>query len=76
VLIFWVLNVLKFVPYAYLGMFTAQTFQANLLLAPFAILGTFIGVRAHHLVPERLFFAITYVLLMLTGTKLIWDGLT
>lgn len=76
VLLFWVLNIAKFVPYAYLGMFTAQTFTANLLLAPFAVIGTFIGVKAHHMVPERLFFGLTYVLLMITGSKLIWDGLT
>ena len=57
-------------------MFTAQTLQANLVLAPFALLGTWAGVRAHHLVPEKAFFALTYVLLMVTGTKLIWDGLT
>lgn len=76
VLLFWVLNIVKFFPYAALGMFTAQTFLANLFLAPFALLGTWIGVRAHHLVPERVFFGLTYVLLMLTGCKLIWDGLT
>lgn len=76
VLVFWIMNILKFFPYAALGMFTAQTFLANLALAPFAILGTWLGVRAHHLVPERAFFALTYVLLMVTGTKLIWDGLT
>ena len=75
VLIFWVLNIVKFVPYAYLGLFTAQTFLANLMLAPFALLGTWIGVRAHYVVPERLFFAITYVLLLVTGAKLIWDSL-
>ena len=57
-------------------MFTAQTFLANLALAPFALLGTWIGVKAHRLVPERLFFALTYVLLLITGTKLIWDGIT
>ncbi|MGJ8616020.1 MAG: sulfite exporter TauE/SafE family protein [Sulfitobacter sp.] len=76
VLLFWILNIAKFFPYAALGMFTAQTLLANLVLAPFAILGTWLGVRAHHLVPERAFFALTYVLLLLTGTKLIWDGLT
>lgn len=76
VLLFWVLNIAKFIPYAFLGMFTAQTLTANVLLAPFALLGTWIGVRAHHMVPERLFFGLTYVLLMLTGCKLIWDGLT
>ena len=76
VLLFWVLNIAKFFPYAALGMFTAQTFMANLMLAPFAILGTWLGVRAHYLVPERLFFGLTYVLLLATGCKLIWDGLT
>ncbi|KIN60159.1 Integral membrane protein [Sulfitobacter noctilucae] len=76
VLLFWILNIVKFIPYAALGMFTAQTFMANLVLAPFALLGTWVGVRAHHLVPERVFFGITYVLLMVTGCKLIWDGLT
>ena len=76
VLTFWVLNIVKFLPYVALGMFTAQTLQANLVLAPFALLGTWAGVRAHHLVPEKAFFALTYVLLMVTGTKLIWDGLT
>ncbi|GAA6200940.1 sulfite exporter TauE/SafE family protein [Aquicoccus sp. SU-CL01552] len=75
VLIFGVLNCVKFVPYAFLGMFTWQTAVANLALAPFALLGTWLGVRAHDLVPERLFFGLTYVLLLVTGGKLIWDGL-
>ena len=76
VLIFTAINIFKFVPYAFLGMFTVQTAWANLALAPFALLGAWLGVRAHHLVPERAFFLLTYVLLVLTGTKLIWDGLT
>ncbi len=75
VLTFWVLNMVKFVPYAFLGMFTWQTAAANLALAPFALLGTWLGVRAHSVVPERLFFGLTYVLLLVTGGKLIWDGL-
>jgi len=75
VLIFWVLNIVKFVPYAFLGMFTWQTAAANLALAPFALIGTWLGVRAHDLVPERLFFGLTYVLLLATGGKLIRDGL-
>lgn len=76
VLVFWVVNIGKFIPYAFLGMFTWETGIANLVLAPFAILGTWIGVRAHRLVPETLFFALTYLLLSITGLKLIWDGLT
>lgn len=76
VLVFWAINIAKFVPYAFLGIFTAQTLLADLLLAPFAVLGALLGVRAHHMVPERAFFGLTYVLLTLTGTKLIWDALT
>mgnify|MGYP005990293285 CR=1 FL=1 len=76
VLIFWAVNLTKFIPYAFLGMFTLETAKANLVLAPFAIFGAWLGVRAHRIVPERLFFALTYVFLTLTGLKLIWDGLT
>lgn len=75
VLVFWVVNIVKFVPYAFLGIFTAQTLLLDLMLAPFAVLGAWLGVRAHHMVPERLFFGLTYVLLSLTGVKLIFDSL-
>ncbi len=76
VLVFGALNVVKVVPYAGLGIFTQQTLLIDLVLAPFALLGAWIGVKAHHMVPERAFFAITYVLLVITGSKLIWDALT
>lgn len=75
VIVFWAINLLKFIPYAILGIFTATTALANLLLAPFALLGAWIGVVAHQRIPEGLFFGITYVLLILTGLRLIWVGL-
>ncbi len=76
VLVFLVVNIFKFVPYAFLGMFTSQTLTANLVLAPFAVFGAWLGVRAHRIVSQDLFFLVTYVLLTATGAKLIWDGLT
>ncbi|SHL64011.1 hypothetical protein SAMN05444414_1243 [Roseovarius marisflavi] len=76
VLVFWALNIAKAVPYAMLGLFTRETLLFDLALAPFALMGTWIGVRAHRIVPERVFFGLTYVLLVVTGAKLIWDGLT
>ena len=76
VLVFWVVNIVKFIPYAALGLFTAQTALADLILAPVAVLGAWIGVKLHRIVPEPAFFAITYVLLTITGAKLIWDALT
>lgn len=75
VLVFWAINIAKFIPYGVLGIFTLETLLADLVLAPCAILGAWLGVRAHHLVSERLFFGLTYILLTLTGLKLIWDGL-
>lgn len=75
VIVFWVINIAKTVPYAFLGMFTLQTGLADLVLAPVAFVGVWLGVRAHNVVPENLFFAITYTMLSLTGAKLIWDAL-
>lgn len=76
VITFWAINIAKAVPYAFLGIFTAQTLLIDLVLAPVALIGAWIGVKLHFAVPERLFFLLTYVMLVLTGAKLIWDGLT
>lgn len=76
VLLFWVINLVKFIPYSFLGIFTAQTILANVFLAPAALLGAWLGVRAHRVIPERAFFTLTYVLLSLTGLKLILDALS
>ncbi|MFD1911773.1 sulfite exporter TauE/SafE family protein [Halodurantibacterium flavum] len=76
VIVFWAINLLKFIPFLFLGIFTRDTAVGVAMLAPFAILGAVLGVRAHHLVPERVFFGLTYVLLSMTGAKLIWDALT
>ncbi len=76
VLVFWAVNILKAIPYAILGAFTAETLWANVMLSPAALLGAWLGVKAHRVVPERAFFSVTYVLLTLTGTKLMWDALT
>lgn len=73
IIIFWVINALKAAAYGILGIFTLELLLVDLALAPFALLGAWIGIKAHYLVPETLFFNITYVLLMITGTKLIFD---
>ncbi len=76
VLTFWAINIAKSIPYAFLGMFTLETALADLVLAPFALIGAGLGVRAHRAMPDAVFFAVTYVLLTLAGSKLIWDALT
>lgn len=76
VITFWAVNIFKAIPYAFLGIFTAETLTVGLYLVPAALFGAWLGVKAHWLVPERPFFAITYILLTLTGIKLIFDALT
>lgn len=76
VAVFAVYNLLKSGIYGGIGIFSAQTLTLSLWLAPVALVGVLIGVRAHHAIPERLFFGLTYVLLTGAGVKLIWDALT
>ena len=76
VLTFNAINAMKVAPYVMLGLFSKDTVVANLALAPVVLLGAWIGVWAHKMVSERLFFSLTHVLLTITGIKLIWDALT
>lgn len=76
VIVFWAINIAKAIPYAFLGLFTLETLKVDLLLAPFAVIGVWIGVKAHQMIPDEAFFGLTYVLLTITGTRLIWDALT
>jgi uncharacterized membrane protein YfcA len=75
VIVFTVTNVLKAVAFAALGLFTPEMLEVAVLLAPVAVFGTWIGVRAHQWIPERAFFALTSALLLIAGAKLILDGL-
>jgi len=76
VIVFFAINLMKFGPYLALGIFTRQTALADLFLAPAAFAGVYLGVWMHRRVSERVFFGITYVLLTITGAKLVWDALT
>ncbi|MSU89582.1 TSUP family transporter [Rhodobacteraceae bacterium 2CG4] len=75
VIVFAVVNALKFFCYIALGLFGQSTALAVGLLAPVAVLGTLLGVWAHRFVPERAFFVTLYVLLTVAGARLIWVGL-
>jgi uncharacterized membrane protein YfcA len=73
VLVFTVLNILKLPGYFGLGIITKETLTVDILLAPVAVLGAFIGVKLHHRVPEGPFFILIYIALTFTGSKLIYD---
>jgi hypothetical protein len=75
VVFFAVVNYVKLLPYALLGMFPAVNLTTSLALTPAAILGTLVGVWLHKRVSDRLFYQFCYVFVFLTGAKLLWDGL-
>lgn len=76
VVTFWWINLIKFPAYVALGIFTADTATAVLALAPVGLAGVAIGAWAHKRVSDGWFFGLTYVVLGLTGAKLIFDALT
>ena len=76
VYVFWIINIAKSIPYGFLGLFTWESLKIDLMLAPFAIAGVWLGVRGHHLIPEKAFFLLTNILLALTGLRLFWVALT
>ena len=75
VVVFWVINIAKAIPYTFLGLFTIETIMIDMALVPFAIFGVWLGIKWHYLIPERAFFLLTYILLFFTGLRLLWVGI-
>ena len=76
VVLFTTLNFVKLVPYAMLGQLSADNISTSLLLTPLAPLGVWLGLRLHKVVSEKWFYPVCYVLLLITGIKLLYDGFT
>jgi uncharacterized membrane protein YfcA len=75
VIVFTVINYVKLVPYAWLGQLRAENLLTSLVLLPLAPLGIRLGRWLHDRVDDVLFYRITYLLLLVTGLKLIAEGL-
>ncbi len=73
VLFFWV-NLAKWVPYAYLGLFDARGVVTALVLMPFTPIGIWIGVRIARKISPQLFYFFVQTGMVLTGCKLVFDG--
>jgi len=76
IVLFALVNAAKVLPYAMLGLFAGDNLLASLALAPVAAGGMLAGVWLHDKVDQLLFYRICYVLVLLTGLRLIQDGLT
>ncbi len=75
VVFFGVMNYVKLVPYFFLGQLSAQNLLTSLLLLPLAPIGVRIGVWLAQRISDRWFYRVVYVMLGVSGVKLVADGL-
>ncbi len=72
---FATVNAIKVVPYLFLGQFSPVNLMTSAILLPLAPLATLAGVRLVRVVPQALFYRLTYSVVLIIAVKLIWDGL-
>ncbi len=71
---FTFINLSKWLPYAYLGLLDTRNFATSLVLMPLAPLGVWVGVRIARRINQVLFYRFIYAGMLLTGSKLVYDG--
>lgn len=71
---FLVVNYVKLLPYWWIGLFDARNLTTSLVLAPLAPVGIWLGVWLQRRIAAAPFYRICYGLLLLSGAKLMWDG--
>lgn len=71
---FFVVNLSKWLPYAWLGLLDMRNMATSLVLLPLAPLGVWVGVRMARRISPVLFYRFLYAGMFLTGVKLLWDG--
>jgi len=71
---FAIINWIKVPAYVALGQFTRENAIASAVLLPLAILASLLGVRLVRRVSVERFYSIVYVLMIVAGAKLLFDG--
>lgn len=71
---FTVVNLVKLIPYTWLGQFSTGNLLTSLVLLPLAPVGVRLGYCALQRISQALVYRICYGFLMVVGLKLFWDG--
>jgi uncharacterized membrane protein YfcA len=74
-ILFAAINWMKVPAYIALGAFPHEVLVAAVLLMPLAIVSTLLTVRWLKRIDGARFYVIIYLLMVLLGAKLVWDGL-
>ncbi|HSN79103.1 MAG TPA: sulfite exporter TauE/SafE family protein, partial [Rhodoferax sp.] len=72
---FFVINLSKWIPYAWLGLLDWRNFATSVVLLPLAPIGVWVGVKLARRIQQGLFYRLVYLGMFLTGSKLLWDAL-
>ena len=72
--LFFVINLSKWLPYAWLGLLDTRNMSTSLVLLPLVPVGVWVGVYIARRVSPVLFYRLLYSGMFLTGCKLLWDG--
>ena len=73
---FAVVNYVKLIPYAWLGQLNAANLATSAVLVVLAPIGVLTGAWLHQRVSDRFFFGLVYLMLLVVGGKLVYDGIT
>jgi uncharacterized membrane protein YfcA len=71
---FFVINLAKWLPYAWLGLLDWRNFATSMVLLPIAPIGVWVGVRLARRISQVLFYRMLYLGMFLTGIKLLSDA--
>ncbi|WP_417432297.1 sulfite exporter TauE/SafE family protein [Kiloniella sp.] len=73
---FLIVNQVKLIPYAWMGQFSSENLMLSLLFVPIVPLGIWLGLKLHQLIAPELFYQISYLMMILAGAKLLYDGMS
>lgn len=71
---FFVINVAKWIPYAYLGLLDLRNFWTAFALMPIAAIGVWTGRALSQRISPTMFYRLIYCGMFLSGSKLLWDA--
>lgn len=72
---FAVVNALKVVPYAMLGMFQADVLLSAAMMLPLAVVSVSLGAAIIRRMSPEVFYPFSYTMVAIVGAKLVHDGL-
>jgi uncharacterized protein len=72
---FWTINLIKLVPYFFLGQFSTENLSTSFALFPLALISTLAGIWMVRRIAAENFYTLIYALTFLVGVKILWDGI-